>query len=256
MLKKNNSKEIIEVFNTFLCQFEETVSQFEHKKRLQRNEDAKIIHSFLEGFTQTLSKAIEDDRKIAKNLNVFDVIGFQRDEIRHSMVLAWLLDRWGTHSQGTLFFEGFLKTCSLPEWFVKRDYSVSRELSGEESRVDIEILGKEFLIQIENKVGSVEGEDQTAREFRDIVKRAKTLKIPPQNTYQVFLTPSGDEPSYKVEEKYLGEGFHSWKAVSYYDLATALEHVLDDIGAPSVRMFVDQYIDIITKFVLQIEEVI
>ncbi|OYD16850.1 hypothetical protein CH333_02455 [candidate division WOR-3 bacterium JGI_Cruoil_03_44_89] len=66
MLKKNNSKEIIEVFNTFLCQFEETATQFEHKKRLQRNEDAKIIHSFLEEFTQTLSKAIEDDGGLPK----------------------------------------------------------------------------------------------------------------------------------------------------------------------------------------------
>ncbi len=42
-------------------------------------------------------------------VNIFDVLKVSRAEIRHSNMLAWLLDPKESHGFGTAFLDGFLK---------------------------------------------------------------------------------------------------------------------------------------------------
>jgi hypothetical protein len=56
---------------------------------------------------------------------------------------------------------------------------VRREQEGDASRVDIEVATSgRFVIQIESKLHAAEGVDQTAREWADLTKRARSLRVP------------------------------------------------------------------------------
>ena len=63
------------------------------------------------------------------------------------------------------------------------------------SRVDIEIAARsEFVVHIENKILSLEGSDQTDREWEDLEKRRRELGSSESNTHAIFLTLDGSDP--------------------------------------------------------------
>jgi hypothetical protein len=65
--------------------------------------------------------------------------------------------------------------------------------------VDIEIVSqKNFVIHIENKIWAAEGTDQTGRESRDLLERAKQLQIHENRCHALFLTLDGCPPKNKV----------------------------------------------------------
>jgi len=108
----------------------------------------------------------KSEEKSASDFNLLNTLDITGNEIRHSMMLAWLLDhrieRAGTHAQGGLGFQLFLAELGLDESYAEDDYWVSREVCGDESRVDIEIAAPQrFVVHIENKIHSLEGDAQT-----------------------------------------------------------------------------------------------
>ena len=110
---------------------------------------------------------------VADNFNLLHTMRLTRKELCHSDILAWLLDHrlevFGTHAQCKLGFCLFLQRLDLPRGYAKADYQVVREASGKEARLDIIIQAPgQFVIGIENKVDSQEGEDQTQREWADL----------------------------------------------------------------------------------------
>ena len=69
-----------------------------------------------------------------------------------------------------------LRELGLPAEYSTHHYWVRREVSGDDSIVDVEIASRgQFLIHIENKIRSSEGEDQTDREWSDVSRRAATI---------------------------------------------------------------------------------
>jgi hypothetical protein len=133
-------------------------------------------------------------------------MGISQSEICHSNMLAWLLDHridgWGTHAQGKLgvklFLEEFgaelgdLRSAKLKKSVDDSHYWVYTEATSDESRVDIEIAARgSFLIHIENKILSSEGEDQTDREWRDLLARQKELNVPNETCHAIYLTLDG-----------------------------------------------------------------
>lgn len=171
---------------------------------LRLNEGAKLrksLTTLLPGFLAVRKQWAISQSETADGFNLLEVLKIDGDEARHSMILAWLVDpriEFGTHAQGTLGFRLFLEEFATDfhidhdnciEKYVEADYWVRREVSGNESRVDIEIaaFGK-FLIHIENKLYSKEGTNQTDREWRDLLGRAKTLQVPESKCHAIFLT--------------------------------------------------------------------
>ena len=55
------------------------------------------------------------------------------------MMLAWLLNREATHAQANLGFRLFLKLMGLNGEYAETPYGVVREMSGMESRIDVEV---------------------------------------------------------------------------------------------------------------------
>ena len=163
----------------------------------------KALDGVFTNFLRARKAWVGQQMHSADDFNLFEVMAVHNDELSHSRVLAWLLDHrieTGTHAQGNLGFQLFLEDLQ-PSFkedilaFAKQpDYRVTREVSGKEARVDIEIAARgKFLIFIENKIQSMEREEQTDREWRDLQERAKDLGVCETACIAIFLTLDGGE---------------------------------------------------------------
>ncbi|MFL9906832.1 PDDEXK-like family protein [Paraburkholderia sp. RL17-337-BIB-A] len=149
--------------------------------------------------------------------NFWRAAGLGYDELRNSQALAWILDRFGDHGQGSAILERLVELAGrqqpiavTPETVRRVDYSTrteSQPLGDRESRVDIEIESPRFLIFIEVKVRAPETSDQLKRYVE--LARQKAAGRP---SVVVFLTPDGRLP---VDGKLHGTIIPlSWRQVS------------------------------------------
>jgi len=168
----------------------------------KRNSRAQeVFSSALSGFQAACQKWRQQEALVADDFNILEVVGVAHKECHHSLVLKWLLDhdlrRFGTHAQERLGFKLFLDAVGLPARYAETPYWVRREVVGHESRMDIEIGARGvFVIHIENKIWAAEGDDQTPREWADLVRRAKAMGISVTipgcgAAHAIFLTPEG-----------------------------------------------------------------
>jgi hypothetical protein len=185
----------------------------------------------------------------ADDFNLFEVMGVQNDELSHSRVLAWLLDHRiekGSHAQGNLGFRLFLEDLQrdfkkdILAFAKEPNYWVSREVSGKEARVDIEIAARgKFLIFVENKIQSMEGEEQTDREWRDLQERAKELGVCETACVAIFLTLDG------------GEARNSnFVSLGWQRIIKVLGRFADLAEPSEVKLFVRHYAKALSKLVV------
>jgi hypothetical protein len=167
-------------------------------------------------------------------------------------MLAWLLDRnyrkLGTHAQGSLGFRLFLESLKLPAALADEPYFVRREMSGDESRIDIELAARgRFLMHIEVKISAGEGYKQTAREWNDLCRRAKELDVSDNEStggvIALFVTPSGRKPTDP-----------HFKAVSWRKITDVLERFAEQARAEDVRLFASHYARTLRAFILAAEQ--
>lgn len=194
-----------------------------------------LFRDLLDGFRGKFQAWRKSEENSASDFNLLDTLQIFGEEVRHSMMLAWLLDRRieraGTHAQGNKGFLLFLKELGLDERYAESEYLVRREVRGDESIVDIEIAARgRFVIHIENKIYSEEGEDQTEREWRDLQERARDLGVKLSRAHGFFITLSGDPPTSKHFEE-LG-----WNRI-----ASILDAFAEQAKAPEVSMFASHY---------------
>lgn len=211
------------------------------------------LQTFFDGYGQ----AVEDWRKhqadSADEFDLLKVLDLTHEENRHSMMLAWLLDRdmlhYGTHAQGNLGFRLFLEVLKevlkLPLELVDTPYWVRREVSGDTSRVDIEIAAHGgFLIHIENKIWSKEGRLQTHREAEDMRRRAEALGIAPcaneGHVLGLFLTPSGKAPENP-----------DFRPISWRQIARVVEEFAEKARPPEVKLFARHYARTLRRFIVE-----
>ena len=146
----------------------------------------------------------EEDEKAAqatgKNFNVFSVLGVERKEVRHSAFLKDLLDPKGTHSQGAVFLEHFLKLPpllkKLPRSFYENleEFQVTKEQyapysNNEYGLIDIFLKKRDACIIIENKIDRSLDPGQLNKYYT----YAKGMGF--RQICLVYLTPEGKKPS-------------------------------------------------------------
>ena len=209
--------------------------------RREREQAGRVLTGF--GAARRLWEQNQVTR--ADAFNLVAVLQLTGKEIRHSMVLAWLLsDRTtglGSHAQGNLGFRLFLEKAGLPAAYADAPYWVRREVSGDESRIDIEIAARgRFVIHIENKIWSGEGAAQTTREASDLQRRAADLGVAEANQFGFFLTPTGRKPE-------VGSRF---RAVSWGQMARVVETFAALAQAPEVQLFALHYAKALRRFVV------
>ena len=155
--------------------------------------------------------------------NMFEAIGHTRREERHSDFLAFLLDPNETHGLGANFLTRFvievvkatqpesrplsLSKIALVDFTgcdVRREHSL-----GQSSRIDVLCIDQthKFLLAIENKVDSGEGEDQL-KKYRSFLEN----QYPDFQRVLAYLTPDNDQPSDE-----------SWTPAGYSDVLSIVE---------------------------------
>jgi len=146
----------------------------------------------------------------------FGVLGLQRAEIRHSAMIAWLLDPCAKHRFGSRFLRAFLRD-TFPDVPLEplEDAQIRCEVARGECRADIVIVLPScgVTIIVENKVDAVEGERQCDILFECFGKD--------EGARFLFLTPSGTAPTTAT-----GEAKDAFKSLGYAAVRTMLETVL------------------------------
>lgn len=180
-----------------------------------------------------------------RRLNVFEVLGITKTEIRHSNFLAWLLDPKEAHGLGDRFLRAFAAKVGEKEKLPAdtSDCIVRREW------MHIDLLAicptAKYLLCIENKVFSGEHGDQL-KNYRDCL-----LKEYEDFTMSfVFLSPEGLLPK-KVEDQ------PHWQPISYSDMLEAIETARrGEVLSEEVNMLLDHYIAAVRRHIVGDENII
>ena len=183
--------------------------------------------------------------------NLFDVLKVSRTEIRHSNVLAWIMDPNENHGVGDLFMRLMMqrlihnnddKKYNLFKLLLQDYYSFS--VYREWKNIDILLISddEKTLIAIENKVGSHEHSNQLHR-YRNILLN----EFPSYEQIYVFLTPEGEPPS----------DTDNWDVMTYTDVAEVLEDILQrEEMKPDVSLLIQNYVATIRRDIVEDQQLI
>jgi len=111
----------------------------------------------------------EMERLSGESFNLFKLIGVENNELKHSMILADLLNPKGSHGQGSIFLELFTTQLSVFHFhcdhaFVKVEKNIGKRTEEDGGRLDIYISdqhGNDIII--ENKIYAGDQENQLIR---------------------------------------------------------------------------------------------
>lgn len=205
-----------------------------------KNCDLSIWEQFLSGFKEKYTESIEDICKNVPQANIIKVLNLGYDELRHSRMLAWLLDKKASHMQGNLFFFKFLDILGIKKTEeYQGQYYVERERP---DRIDISIYSSnKFAIFIENKVRNDERDRQLDDEYNSLQKWSKEWNIREQNRHLVFLTPDGMSPLSLSEDK--NDKYKKSLNLDYPTLSKAMRKAasVDECKSPYIRRLVIDY---------------
>jgi hypothetical protein len=218
--------------------------------KAESSQKEKFLDRLLRCHRANRNRWATTQKTTADDFNLFEVMEVEHNEACHSKLLAWLLDRrieYGTHSQGNRGFRLFIKEFGrelgvevnpqVKTYYKDDSYWVFREVSSNESRVDIEIASqKKFIIHIENKILAAEGKDQTKREWQDLYERGKQLQIPEKNCHALFLTVDGNQPQSK-----------DFRPIVWNRIAKVLDKFAKSAKPRDVRLFARHYAAAVRK---------
>ena len=241
--KQVEADQSTQTFATLLDGFRASHNASLQVEAIKSNCSRGVFETILTGYLDARKVWAASQVECADDFNLFEVMGVDCDEVTHSKLLAWLLDHrieHGTHAQGNLGFRLFLeefrdklglKSQQKPLAYAEEPYWVDCEVSGDKSRVDIEIAARgKFIIHIENKICSAERPKQTHDEWDDLNRRRKDLGISEVNTHAVFLTLDGSDPENT-----------NFSPVGWHRIAHVLEKFSEQAQPPEVKLFTRHY---------------
>ena len=176
--------------------------------------------------------------------NVFDILNINRQELRHSDFLAFLLDPNKSGEIGLQFLRNFLTLLSKDIVPTKLDFftmlygnienaNVRREVAVQNGRIDILIeleITKDnkqnIVIAIENKVDTGEHDNQLGKykEFLSSERYKDHVKV------MLYLSPDKLEPS-----------DNDWTAIDYEFVYTVLNRVDTETADNTIKTLVNDY---------------
>lgn len=185
--------------------------------------------------------------KWTSKFNIFDVLKISRTEIRHSNMLAWLMDANENHGLRDGVMRGFVNYAAQSmgghEAFDDLlmdcgDFEIRREWR------NIDILavneGAKYVLCIENKIGSGEHDDQLDK-YRAAVQRL----FPEYRQRLIFLSPDAIDAS----------DADNWISMGYADVLEIIEQATATTElAPGPALLISNYVDSIRRNVLEDED--
>lgn len=136
------------------------------------------LPAFLTEFEVAYQKAV----RAGHYIDVFDDFGIGRDEVRNCRVLAWLLDKEGSHGMGALFLQKIIERLKkkpngngqmlaisaaavASAW---KSWTEICPLGEQEDRVDIVCAGDKLLLYVEVKIMAAERDRQTIDYYKKL----------------------------------------------------------------------------------------
>jgi len=129
-----------------------------------------------------LSPALARARQHGGEINVWQMAGLKRAEVRNAAVLAALWSSARMGDRAMIFLDGFLRRLRPADGLplleeLRLGYVVRTEhcaTGAATERVDITIEGQSFVVAIEVKIGAGEGPEQLARYRKSVEEWART----------------------------------------------------------------------------------
>lgn len=199
--------------------------------------------------------------KELNKINFFEVLKIDKVEIRHSNMLAWLLDPSKPSGLGDKLLKQLLFKCIEGSEYLKAtdielmdfdDVSVEREVptgKGKKGRIDILITSdnSRFAICIENKISSTEikgteGEDGQLRRYFNYVEK----KFTRCQRFYFLLSPDGMMPEDEADRDI-------WTTLDYDEICQWICSIRDTYTSSisdSAKILIDQYIDALERNVI------
>ncbi|PEB95356.1 MULTISPECIES: PD-(D/E)XK nuclease family protein [Bacillus cereus group] len=208
-----------------------------------------------------LDNSIEFEKLHSKfnRFNPFKILKVDKFEIRHSNMIAWLLDPMENHHLGSMFVNKILSRTFVKAEneeligqynFIKlhkqslQDLEVFREVQTKNNkRIDILAISEaqKVAILIENKYKSLESDGQLQNYINFVSEKYEGYTIIP-----IFLSLDGSAPSHK-----------SYLTLDYGDILNILKGQLEiysDYTSSTIKDFLSYYIDILEGELVRDEE--
>ena len=201
---------------------------------------------------------LREVERLLGNFNLFRVLRFEHGEIRHSNVLAWLLQPEESHGLKNLFLRRWLMrvfheseseaACYIDpvelDSLSIRSVEVYREWNHIDLLLRIQTFdGDEIIIAIENKVKASQGQGQLKR-YRQRVESA--YKDADHRLY-IFLTRREEEPE-----------DDAWAAATYQQVHDILEDCLNEqrsVIGNEPRVLLDHYLQLLKESFMENTEI-
>lgn len=236
------------------------------------NEQIKLLEH-LQGVIKFESKR----KKItAEDFNIFNILGISHLEVStHSRFISNLLDPCGSHYQGNIFLELFMRKIGIED-FNYADASIEVEKSENKyGRFDIFITDdKNWTIIIENKIHAESQEEQLGRYIKYLKETSKT-----KNKKLLYLTLANEfdndshcnedySPGIGIsqrEKEFLkSQGVKTVEDIKLYKHITYSNDILDwlanaqkeAVSLPRIREVIEQYIQIIRELTNKPEDMV
>lgn len=174
--------------------------------------------------------------------NMFDILKITRTEIRHSNLLAWLLNPNENHGLNDSIIKGFIQFAitSLPSSqndvfrTLLMDFR-SFDLLREWHHIDVLAISdkEKYVLCIENKIDTGEHDNQLERYQKTIEDN-----FPDYNKTYIFLSPEGSESSIS----------DIWLSMSYNDVIRIIESACKKTKLlPEAEMLINNYVEAIRR---------
>lgn len=196
-------------------------------------EDKQIELLYSELLRDTDFKKLEI---VSKSSNIFEILGIQNYEIRHSNFLGWLLDPNGNHGLGSSFLKSFLNDLSIDDRSqslsiinLQRFDFVNVQIYREWNNIDLLIEFENLVVAIENKLNHYETEGQLIK-YKTIIEQEFDV----EHTFFVYLNRDGEKSS--MNEIYIN--------YSYESILNYLEQIikLQDSILLRTKVYIEDYI--------------
>lgn len=162
----------------------------------------------------------ELENSFSNKPNIFSILKVENREIRHSNLLAWLLNPKENHNLGKTFISKFIE--NFVNMHIKDDNAVKLLLLNydnfrirrEWKNIDLLLLNEEEKVAfvIENKINTKEHDNQLERYYETSQEEFNDVDI-----YYIFLTLDGSDPKDMKD---------IWHTMSYEDILYIIEDIL------------------------------
>jgi hypothetical protein len=208
---------------------------------------------------RALESLVVDDPHFAQlesliaEFNIFQALGVVRAEVRHSHLLAFLLDPSQSHGLGESFLRRLLqralsgvpreRAAVMPVDLDVIDLDTA-DVRREWHHIDVFVLDSrnKLAVIIENKIDSAEHSDQLQRYWGEIDRRFPTYRI-----IGIYLSPEGDRPS---DDRYI--------PISYGIVAETVGRFIEARGgmlAGDVRTLLRHYEQMLKRYIVTDSEI-